>query len=224
MHCDNPACVKATSDGAVYKRKDGIVLIDPVKAKGNKDIVKSCPYRQIEWNEELQLPQKCTLCAHMLDNGEPEPRCVETCPAAAIVFGDLDDPDSEIAKLVASGATEIMHPEYGLREKVTYVGLPRKFVAGTVVYGDVDEVAKGIEVVLSGDGVEQTATTNGFGDFVFDGLPDNINVTVDVKADGYDAQSVKTRTSKDVYVGEVVLSKVGVEVAETSAEEVTVGR
>ena len=96
-HCDSAACVKLDQTGAIYRRADGIVLIDPEKAKGNKELVKTCPYRRIEWNEELQLAQKCTFCAHLLDEGEPEPRCVESCPTGALVFGDLDDPASAVA-------------------------------------------------------------------------------------------------------------------------------
>jgi Fe-S-cluster-containing dehydrogenase component len=207
MQCDNPGCMKATSNGAVYKRADGIVIIDPAKAKGQKAIVNACPYRQIEWNEELELPQKCIFCAHLLDQGEPVPRCVESCPTGARMFGDLDDPASDVAKLVASGVTEIMHPEYGLKEKVAYINLPKKFVAGTVIYGDIDEVATGIEVVLSGETGNITTTTNGFGDFEFDRLPDNTTYTVRVAVPGYQAASRETKTAKDVYLGEIVLGR-----------------
>jgi Fe-S-cluster-containing dehydrogenase component len=207
MHCDNPGCMKAAQDGAVYRRADGIVIIDPEKAKGQKQIVTGCPYRLIEWNEEKEVPQKCIFCAHLLDQGEPVPRCVESCPTGARAFGDLDDPKSDVAKLVASGVTEIMHPEYGLKEKVRYVGIPKKFVAGTVIYGDVDEVAVGIEVVLSGDGSTTSVMTNGFGDFEFEDLPDNTTYTVKIEAPGYKAAGRETKTSKDVYLGEIVLSK-----------------
>ena len=55
-HCDNAPCV-AKGGGAVTKRDDGIVIIDPVKAKGRKDLVETCPYGHIWWNEELQVPQ-----------------------------------------------------------------------------------------------------------------------------------------------------------------------
>jgi Fe-S-cluster-containing dehydrogenase component len=205
-HCDSAACVTLDQTGAIYRRPDGIVLIDPEKAKGNKGLVSLCPYRQIEWNEELQLAQKCTLCAHLLDKGDPEPRCVESCPSGAMIFGDLDDPSSKVAALVASG-TEVIHPEYAMGEKVTYKDLPRKFVAGTVVYGDVDEVAAGIEVVLTGDGVAETLTTNGFGDFEFDGLADAATYTVTVEAPGYAPASLKATTRKDLYLGEIVLQK-----------------
>jgi Fe-S-cluster-containing dehydrogenase component len=207
MQCEDAGCIKVAQDGAVYRRPDGIVIIDPVKAKGQKQIVNGCPYRVIEWNEELQVPQKCTLCAHLLDKGEKVPRCVESCPTGALIFGDLDDPKSDIAKLLASSTTEVLHPEYGMKEKVRYISLPKKFVAGTVIYGDIDEVAVGLKVTLSGNGESRSVKTNGFGDFEFEGLGDNTDYTVRVEAPGYQAKSVKAKTMKDTYLGEIVLKK-----------------
>jgi len=194
-------------DGAVYKRADGIVMIDPVKAKGQKAIVNTCPYRVIEWNEEAQVPSKCTLCAHLLDKGEKMPRCVETCPTEAIKFGDLDDPSSEVAKLVASGKTAVMRPEFGLKEKVSYIKLPKKFVAGLVVWSDKGEVAVGAKVTLEGNGTKKEAFTDGWGDFEFGGLPDNADYTVTIESAGYKTQTLKARTLKDVYLGEIFLTK-----------------
>lgn len=207
MQCYNPGCLKAATDGAVYVRPDGIVMIDPVKAKGQREIVNACPYRLIDWNETLQLPQKCTFCAHLLDAGEPEPRCVESCPSGALLFGDLDDPESEVSKLLAAGKTEVLHPEFGLGDKVVYLNLPKKFVAGTVILGDRDEVAVGATVLLKGEQGTLTTTTNGFGDFEFEGLPANTRFTVTVEMPGYPAVSVDTKTAKDQYLGEIVLSK-----------------
>ncbi len=205
-HCAEAACVKLDQTEAIYRRPDGIVLIDPEKAKGNKELVKFCPYRKIEWNEELEVAQKCTFCAHLLDAGEPEPRCVESCPSGALVFGDLDDPASAVARLVAAGATEVLLPEYAMGEKVTYRHLPKKFVAGTVIYGDIDEVAKDVVVVLSSNGTTQTTKTNGFGDFQFDGLADHTAYTVKVAVPGYQEASCETKTLKDIYLGEIVLN------------------
>jgi Fe-S-cluster-containing dehydrogenase component len=205
LHCDNAACIKAAKNGAIYRRPDGIIMIDPVKAKGQKQLVASCPYRVIEWNEELQLPQKCTLCAHMLDQGEKEPRCVEVCPTECLVFGDLDDPKSKVAQLVAAGNTEALHPEYGLKEKVVYVNIPRKFVAGTVVYSDTDECSEGTTVTLSGNGKNMTAKTNLFGDFEFEGLADNTDYTVKVEAKGYKSKELAAKTISDVYLGVIML-------------------
>ena len=207
MQCENPGCLKVAQDKAIYRRPDGIIMIDPVKAKGQKQIIAGCPYRVIEWNEEQQVPQKCIMCAHMLDKGEQVPRCVESCPTGALIFGDLDDARSEIAKIMASGKTEIMHPEYGMKEKVQYISLPKKFVAGTIIYGDIDECANGLRVLLIGDKESRETKTNGFGDFEFEGLADNIEYTVKIEAPGYKSKSLKARTQKDNYVGEIVLKK-----------------
>jgi len=124
-HCDNPACMTQAKNGAVYKREDGVVIIDPEKAKGQKDIVSTCPHRVIFWNEALQLPQKCDMCAHLLDKGYAEPRCVELCPTGALTFGDLNDPNSEVAKLVAEKAPESLNAAYGLNENVLYLNVPK---------------------------------------------------------------------------------------------------
>ena len=67
QHCENAPCIEA-SDGAITKRDDGIVMIDMEKAKGNKDLVDSCPYGAIWWNEELDIAQKCIFCAHLIDD------------------------------------------------------------------------------------------------------------------------------------------------------------
>lgn len=207
MQCEDAPCIKAAQKKAVYRRPDGIVIIDPVKAKGQKQIVSACPYRVIEWNEEKQIPQKCTLCAHMLDRGEKVPRCVESCPTNALVFGDMDDPQSEISKLLASTATEVLHPEFGLKEKVRYISLPKKFIAGTVIYGDVDEVAVGLTVTLSKNGENLFTETNGFGDFEFEGLADNTSYSLKIEAPSYKPKSLRVKTARDVSLGEIVLKK-----------------
>ncbi|MFH1833430.1 MAG: 4Fe-4S dicluster domain-containing protein [bacterium] len=205
MHCENAGCVEAADDDAIYRRADGIVLIDPAKAKGQKDLVSSCPYRVIYWNEAAQVAQKCTLCAHLLDAGWKEPRCVEACPTAALVFGDLDDPNSAVSAALASAGSEVLHPEYGLGEQVRYIGLPRNFVAGSVVFGDRDECATGVTVSMEGDGRTVTAVTDGFGDFEFEGLPANTSYKLKIAAPGYAAREFDVRTGTSVYLGDIVL-------------------
>jgi Fe-S-cluster-containing dehydrogenase component len=204
MQCEAPACASA-GDGAVYKRDDGIVIIDPKKAAGQKELVSRCPYRRIYWNEQENVAQKCTFCAHLLDDGWKEPRCVEACPTGALLFGDLDDPDSAVSKAMKSA--EIMHPEFKLGEKVRFVGLPKNFVAGSVVFGDTDECAKGVTVTLQGEGGTVNTATDAFGDFEFEGLPDNKSYKVTVSAPGYKAQEFEVKTYKSLYLGDIFLQK-----------------
>src|SRR3990172_6457947 len=91
QHCDNAPCL--TADDAVYKRKDGLVIIDPVKAKGRMEIIGTCPYDVIYWNEELSLPQKCTGCAHLMEDGRTETRCSQVCPTGALKLVLAEDGD-----------------------------------------------------------------------------------------------------------------------------------
>jgi Fe-S-cluster-containing dehydrogenase component len=207
MHCENASCLKMAPDGAVYKRPDGIVIIDPEKAAGRQDLVSSCPYRAIYWNEERQVPQKCTLCAHLLDQGWKEPRCVEACPTGALLFGDMDDPRSEIFKVLAADSSESLHPEYQLNEKVRYIGLPKRFIAGSVIFKDTDECAEGVKVTLTGEGDKKTVLTNNYGDFEFEGLPADKEYTVKVEARGYKSQEFNVKTNIDVYLGDIFLAK-----------------
>ncbi len=165
MHCEDALCIRAAYKGEIYCRPDGIVIIDPEKSVGQKHLVSSCPYRVIYWNEEKNIPQKCTFCAHLLDAGWKEPRCVEACPTGALIFGDLNNPKSEVSKLVASGKVEILHPEYNMKEKVSYIGLPKRFIAGTVVFGDKDECAENVSVTLTIQGEKKVIKTDNYGDF-----------------------------------------------------------
>jgi Fe-S-cluster-containing dehydrogenase component len=203
MHCDAAPCL--TADGAVYRRDDGIVLIDPVKAAGQKSIAAGCPYRVIFWNEATEMAQKCTMCAHLLDAGYAEPRCVEACPTGALVFGNLDDPESAVAKALAAAETETLRPEFGLAEKVRYVGLPKSFIAGAVVFGDRDECADGVTVTLTTNGETDTAQTDSFGDFEFDGLPANAACTLQISVTGYEHWQTEVKTTTSLYLGDIVL-------------------
>jgi Fe-S-cluster-containing dehydrogenase component len=209
MHCDNAACMKAAKNAAVYKRPDGIVIIDPQKSFGQKQLVSSCPYGVIYWDEEKQVPQKCTFCAHLLDQGWKEPRCVEACPTGALLFGDLDDPRSEISKVLAEGKTEVLNAESNMKERVHYIGLPKRFVAGSVVFGDTDECAEGAVVSLEGEGEKKTLKANNYGDFEFEDLPADKSYTVRIAASGYRSQKVEVKTEMDVYLGDIVLVKTG---------------
>jgi Fe-S-cluster-containing dehydrogenase component len=206
QHCEKAPCIDVAADEAVYRRKDGIVIIDPTKAKGQKAIVNSCPYRVVFWNAALDLPQKCTMCAHRLDEGEILPRCVEACPTGAMIFGDLDDPNSEIAKAVAALNTEDYHPEYATAPLVKYVALPKKFVVGEVVRRDFPgECVEGVKITLEGGGQKVETRTDSYGDFEFEGLEKNTDYQVGIELDGYASMVIEVCTQTDIDLGEIML-------------------
>ncbi|MDB9823227.1 oxidoreductase [Deltaproteobacteria bacterium] len=210
LQCAEAPCVNNPSNGAVYRRPDGIVIIDPEKAKGDRDILSCCPHRLIYWNEEKDVPQKCTLCAHLLDQGWKEPRCVEACPSGALVFGDLDDPESEISRLTASSLTEELDPDFGLKPNVTYIDLPKKFIAGEIVLGDKkDECAAGIKLYLSDGKKLIEGETDAFGDFEFEGLKPGKAYSIRVHHSGYIAREVPFFAYSDVNIGVIELDPAG---------------
>ena len=139
LHCDEAPCI-AAGGGAVSRREDGIVLVDVAKSVGKRDIVAACPEGVIFWNEARNTPQKCTFCAHLLDDGWKEPRCVEDVPDPSARLRRPGRSASEIAKLAAADPVEDLHPEYGLKRAVRYIGLPKRFVVGEVVLADMAEV------------------------------------------------------------------------------------
>jgi Fe-S-cluster-containing dehydrogenase component len=206
-HCADAPCAKAAKNCAVYTRPDGIVIIDPVKAKGQKAIADACPIGAISWNEELALPQKCTMCAHLLDEGYREPRCVEACPNDALVFGDLDDPDSEIARRIAAGRVTQLEALKGVRTNVVHLNIPTVFLAGSVYLPD-DEVAIGAVVTLRGeDGEEIAVRTNDFGDWEAEWLRKGAVYDIRIELSGYRTETLHVCADTDRFVGEVFLRK-----------------
>jgi len=207
-HCRNAPCEKAAKNGAVYTRSDGIVIIDPEKAKGQKEIVSSCPIGIIRWNEELEAPQKCTMCAHLLDEGFAKPRCVEACPNEVLYFGDLDDPDSEINKVINSGRLTKLIGLEGIETAVTHLNIPTVFLAGSVYLPD-DEAAEGatVRLTLKKTGESQTVLTNYFGDWEIENLVKNEDYEITISFDGYLTAKLEEKTDIDRFVGETILLK-----------------
>lgn len=200
QHCENAPCQNAFPD-LVTRREDGIVLIDAEKAKGHKELVKSCPYNAIFWNEEANIAQKCTMCAHILDSGqEPNlPRCVHSCPTEAMKFFELEP--EEMAKKVNEEGLEVYHPQMGTRPHIYYKNLYRfekSFITGGVVKDD--ECAEGILVTLKGENVEASQTTDYFGEFKFDNL---LPGSYAIQINGKDVKNVDITESLNV--GEIFI-------------------
>ncbi len=134
--CDEPPCAQVCPVQATFKRDDGVVLIDHHRCIGCRYCVVACPYnaRFFNYKENRSWPNKdfpkrshgvaesCTFCAHLLDEGRL-PVCVEGCPSGALIFGNLNDPDSEIARMVAQNPVTRLRDDLGTRPKVYYIGL-----------------------------------------------------------------------------------------------------
>lgn len=208
MQCDDAPCVKAAKDGAVYKRDDGIVVIDPEKAVGQKQVVDSCPWGVIYWDEEKRLPQKCTFCVHRIEEGKT-PRCVQSCPSQAIKFGDLENPKSEVSQLLKSGKAEVYKPDNGGDPNVYYLDLykmTKYFVAGAVVYDDANDCVEGATVTLKGpNGGSAETKTDNYGNFEFDGLEAG-KYTVRLEYEGYATREIDLDLQTDNYLGDIFLS------------------
>ncbi len=211
MHCDDAPCIKTARGGAVFKRSDGIVLIDPLKAKGQNQLIKACPYGAISWNDELDLPQKCTLCAHLLDEGWKNARCVQSCPTGALSMDRLED--SELEERVRSESLECYHPEGKTRPRVYYKNLyrfTRCFIGGSVavkVKGR-EECAEGARVTLFNGNQEKIAEslTDNYGDFKLDRLEqDSGRYRLVIVLEGYETRTIEVDLKKSLYMGTIFL-------------------
>ncbi|MBQ9954022.1 MAG: 4Fe-4S dicluster domain-containing protein [Eggerthellaceae bacterium] len=141
QHCDNPACVEVCPTGAAYKREaDGVVLIDAEKCIGCETCVAACPYEGVrtlipeeptwpvdfkmgDWSVPDHKPstmEKCTFCVERLDRGE-RALCADLCPAVARYFGDLDDPESEVSKVLAAREYDQLLADQGTGPNVFFL-------------------------------------------------------------------------------------------------------
>lgn len=140
-HCQDPPCLRACPSGATTKREDGLVLIDQDTCIGCKACIVACPYEARSFREDGRgyfseeltpfekvgyqkhqkgVVSKCNFCKDRVDKGL-EPACVQTCPTIARVFGDLDDPDSEVSRLIIERHGIQLHPEEGTNPSVYYI-------------------------------------------------------------------------------------------------------
>ncbi|MGV8084111.1 MAG: 4Fe-4S dicluster domain-containing protein [Coriobacteriia bacterium] len=198
MHCDNPPC--AGAGDAVAKREDGLVALDPARAT-DKTYVDACPYGAIYWNEMLGIAQKCTGCAHLVDEGQL-PHCVDVCPTGALRFGEESDFAQEIE------AAEVIGAEFGTKPRVYYLNMPKFFISGDVWDSNADEIIEGAKVTLSNEGgvVAQT-TSDDFGDFWFRKLTAG---TYDVKVEADSFATVEKKgivLDRSLNIGDFALGK-----------------
>jgi len=209
-HCDDAPCITAATGDAITKRPDGIVIIDPIKAKGQKQIVDACPYGAVWWNEEKEVPQTWFFDAHLLDRGWKEPRCVQACPTGALKSVLAED--SDMQKRVDEENMEVLHPEHGTKPRVYYKNLnlfTKCFIGGSVI-ADIAGVEECIEkaiILLSKDGHKVAETwSDAYGDFKIDDLePESGTYEIEVSHPDYPSQNVSATLGESIYVGTIKL-------------------
>jgi tetrathionate reductase subunit B len=125
--CDEPPCLPVCPVGATFKRADGVVLVDGDRCVGCGYCTQACPYEARFINHETGKADKCTFCSHRVDVGLL-PACVETCVGGSRVFGDLNDPASDISRRLRAAAdrTSVLKPQAGSKPNVFYIGLDKE--------------------------------------------------------------------------------------------------
>lgn len=120
FHCSDPPCVPVCPTGATFQTDEGLVLVDPSKCTGCKACVTACPYDMRHLHPGGWV-DKCTFCDHRLAENR-QPACVETCPTGARIFGDLDDPSSDVSRALESASlVDVLRPETGARPNLFYL-------------------------------------------------------------------------------------------------------
>ena len=125
-HCEDPACLEICPTHASFQMEDGIVLIDHMKCSLCLQCISVCPYGARHFNEQTNRIEKCTFCVHRLKDGQ-DPACVSICPAKARIFGNLDDPHSEISRQIEDKGFSVfclLKPDGGFnRSNILYVSV-----------------------------------------------------------------------------------------------------
>ena len=120
MNCQDAPCLNACPTEAIEKGKDGRIIINEFTCDLEKKCVEACPYGAISINEEKEVAEKCDLCQSRTDVGL-DPACVSNCPTDALVFGDLDDPESKISQLAKKQDAKAWKEKEGTKPSVLYV-------------------------------------------------------------------------------------------------------
>jgi Fe-S-cluster-containing dehydrogenase component len=209
MHCTEAPCMRDSPAGTIYRAANGLVIIDPVKAKGHPEIVETCPYGVIYWNEEAQVAQKCTGCAHLIAEGWTETRCSQVCPTGAITLVLADD--AEMAAKAAAEGLVAYKAALGTKPRVLYKNLykwEKAFVAAGVAYKDTDECAEGAKLTVKSAGATVAeGVANNYGEVVVDGLQPGSQYEVIIEAAGYKPYSATVTVADSTNLGVVLLDK-----------------
>ncbi len=120
-HCDDAPCVSVCPTGASHYGPGSTVQVNPKRCSGCKVCIAACPYDARYIDPNKGAVDKCTFCMHRIENGVPTTSCQEICPTGSIAFGDLNDPNSEVSKLLENREHYTLAPDAGTRPKHFYL-------------------------------------------------------------------------------------------------------
>ncbi len=120
MQCEDAPCINACSEEAIL-RKNGIVIINTDKCIGCGECIEVCPYKAMQMDLDIGKPVKCDFCFERIEKGL-NPFCVDICPTDAIIFGDLDDPESKVSKMIKLKRAIVLLPDHKTSPSVFYTG------------------------------------------------------------------------------------------------------
>ena len=205
QHCAEAPCMEACPvEGAIYRREDGLVVVDPQKCTGCRECLLSCPYDALFFNEDLNIVQKCTGCAHLLDDGWTVPRCVDICPTQAIKFGD----ESEFAARDRQGDPA----RSGRREQAAGLLPATCPSASSAAWSTTRWRKRSSRALVALSSTRRQARSlssqsDGFGDFWFKDLKEGV-FSLTIEAEGFTpATFAPLDTTDDVNLGEIALSR-----------------
>jgi Fe-S-cluster-containing dehydrogenase component len=207
MHCGKAPCIDACPiPECIYRKENGVIIVDPDKCDGCKDCVDACPYRVIFFNDDKNICQKCTFCIHRLEEGK-EPACVDACPSNVFIFGE----ESKILKEVKQRGAKQMNPDYKLEPKIYYIGLPSPSFAGHVI--DDQKLMDVSDATITVRGIKNDSLmsfkSDIAGNFLADSLSMNATYNITIESQGF-----VPRTISDVlldieyrHLGDIKLTK-----------------
>jgi len=166
-HCETAPCMEACPENALYRRDGGLVLLGSGTCRGCGQCAEACPLGAVYKNDELGIYQKCTGCAHLLDDGNQIPRCVAACHSGALRLAEQEEIHNNADELQG-----ICPAEYG--PHVLYKNIPGYFVAGAIYAGEPLDVVAGARCLLSNEYYKAECISDGFGDFWFHEVPAGI--------------------------------------------------
>jgi tetrathionate reductase subunit B len=200
MQCEYPPCVAACPvRGALYKRSDGIVIVDAKKCNGCQLCIPACPYDALYYRADTKVVDKCDFCASYRDLAAGQlPVCVESCVGSCRTFGDLDDPKSEVSMRIQELNAKPLHPEYGTKPSIYYT--PHSAVLHAAVTDAAGKIVRATATLTNLEtGATVTAATDKEGRFVFRRLKVGEAYSLAVNVDGYYTKMLGTVYIRDEY-------------------------